>query len=64
MRAPFDAALCDVLLEFKPKVASFHFGLPDAALVKRLKAEKIVRHQLGHDGRGGALARGARRATR
>ena len=42
VRAPFDAALCDVLLEFKPKVASFHFGLPDAALVKRLKAEKIV----------------------
>jgi nitronate monooxygenase len=42
VRAPFDAALCDVVLEFKPKVASFHFGLPDAALVKRLKAEKIV----------------------
>ena len=42
VRAPFDAALCDVVLEFKPKVVSFHFGLPDAALVKRLKAEKIV----------------------
>ena len=42
VRAPFDAALCDVVLEFKPRVASFHFGLPDAALVKRLKAEKIV----------------------
>src|SRR6195256_4941367 len=42
VRAPFDAALCDVVLEFKPKVASFHFGMPDAALVKRLKAEKIV----------------------
>lgn len=42
MRAPFDAALCDVLLELKPKVASFHFGLPDASLLKRLKAEKIV----------------------
>jgi len=42
VRAPFDAALCDVLLEMKPKVASFHFGLPDAQLVKRLKAEKIV----------------------
>ena len=40
VRAPFDAALCDVLLEFKPKVASFHFGLPEAALVKRLKAEQ------------------------
>jgi nitronate monooxygenase len=42
VRAPFHAALCDVVLEFKPKVASFHFGLPDEALVKRLKAEKIV----------------------
>jgi nitronate monooxygenase len=41
-RGPFNTALCDVLLEFKPKVASFHFGLPDAALLKRLKAEKIV----------------------
>ncbi|HEX9557721.1 MAG TPA: nitronate monooxygenase, partial [Reyranella sp.] len=42
IRAPFNAALCDVLLEFKPKVASFHFGLPDASLLKRLKAERIV----------------------
>src|SRR5258708_169162 len=42
VRSPFDAALCDVLLEFKPRVASFHFGLPDASLLKRLKAERIV----------------------
>src|ERR1700722_10170546 len=42
VRAPFNTALCDLLLEFKPRVASFHFGLPDASLVKRLKAEKIV----------------------
>ncbi len=41
-RAPFNAPLCDVVLEFKPKVASFHFGLPDAGLMRRLKAEKIV----------------------
>jgi nitronate monooxygenase len=41
-RAPFDEAMCDVLLEFKPKVASFHFGLPDAALLKRLKAQRIL----------------------
>ena len=40
--APFDAALCDVVLEFKPKVASFHFGLPEAGLVKRLKDERIA----------------------
>lgn len=42
VRAPFDAALCAVLLEFKPKVASFHFGLPDASLVKRLKSADIL----------------------
>jgi nitronate monooxygenase len=36
-RAPFDAAMCEVVLELAPKVASFHFGLPDAALVARLK---------------------------
>jgi nitronate monooxygenase len=41
-RAPFDAAFCDIVLEFKPKVASFHFGLPEAELVKRLKAAKIT----------------------
>ena len=42
VRAPFDAALCDVVLEYKPRVVSFHFGLPDAALVQRLKAAGIV----------------------
>jgi nitronate monooxygenase len=41
-RGPFNTALCDMVLEFKPKVASFHFGLPDAALLNRLKAENIV----------------------
>jgi len=30
------------VLEFKPKVASFHFGLPDKALMKRLKAAGIL----------------------
>ena len=41
-RAAFDAAFCDLLLEFVPKVASFHFGLPERALVKRLKAANIL----------------------
>lgn len=41
-RAAFDAAACDFVLEFVPKVTSFHFGLPDAALVKRLKTARIV----------------------
>jgi nitronate monooxygenase len=42
VRAPFDAALCDVMLEYKPKVVSFHFGLPEASLMRRLKAEKVL----------------------
>jgi nitronate monooxygenase len=41
-RAAFDAAACELVLEFKPKVASFHFGLPDKALMQRLKAAGIV----------------------
>ena len=30
-RAPFSAAMREVVAEFKPKVVSFHFGLPDAS---------------------------------
>ncbi len=37
-RAPFDEAMCAVVEELKPEVVSFHFGLPDAALVRRVKA--------------------------
>jgi nitronate monooxygenase len=37
-RAPFDAAFCAVVEELRPEVVSFHFGLPEAALVKRVKA--------------------------
>jgi nitronate monooxygenase len=37
-RAPFDAAMCDVVEGLKPEVVSFHYGLPDATLVARLKA--------------------------
>ena len=36
-RTPFDAALCDAVVEIKPNVASFHFGLPEGALLKRVK---------------------------
>jgi nitronate monooxygenase len=36
-RAPFDAAMCEVVEELKPEVVSFHFGLPDQALLKRVK---------------------------
>ncbi len=37
-RAPFDAAFCDVVEELKPEVVSFHFGLPDQVLLRRVKA--------------------------
>lgn len=36
-RAPFDAALCEVVEHYRPEVASFHFGLPDAALLERVR---------------------------
>jgi len=37
-RAPFDAAMCELVEELKPDVVSFHFGLPDQALLSRIKA--------------------------
>ena len=37
-RAPFDAAACAVLEEFRPEVVSFHFGLPEKSLLDRVKA--------------------------
>ncbi len=36
-RTPFDVALCAAVEELRPPVVSFHFGLPEAALVKRVK---------------------------
>ena len=36
-RAPFSADMCDLMEEFKPAVVSFHFGLPEKALVERLQ---------------------------
>jgi nitronate monooxygenase len=36
-RAPFDAAAADALAEFKPAVVSFHFGLPAADLLQRVR---------------------------
>jgi nitronate monooxygenase len=41
-RAPFDEALCAVVEELKPEVVSFHFGLPEPALLKRVKATGAV----------------------
>lgn len=37
-RTPFSAEAADLLAEFKPSVVSFHFGLPEPALVARVKA--------------------------
>ncbi|MBN9982448.1 NAD(P)H-dependent flavin oxidoreductase [Rhizobium laguerreae] len=37
-RAPFDSSFCTVVEELKPEIVSFHFGLPEKALVHRVKA--------------------------
>ncbi|MBR0964323.1 nitronate monooxygenase [Bradyrhizobium diazoefficiens] len=37
-RAPFDAAFCEVVEELKPEIVSFHFGLPEPALLRRVQA--------------------------
>jgi nitronate monooxygenase len=37
-RAPFDDQLADVVAPFRPQVVSFHFGLPSAALLSRVKS--------------------------
>ena len=37
LRMPFDAALCALLEELRPRVASFHFGLPAPELVERVR---------------------------
>lgn len=36
-RAPFSQEVADILDEFKPPVVSFHFGLPSAQLLRRVK---------------------------
>jgi nitronate monooxygenase len=41
-RTPFDAALCAAVEEIKPEVVSFHYGLPETALIKRVKRAGCV----------------------
>lgn len=36
-RTPFDADSADILEEFTPRVVSFHFGLPSADLLRRVR---------------------------
>jgi len=37
-RAPFSAEAADLLAEFRPSVVSFHFGLPSAELLDRVRS--------------------------
>ncbi|MCV4263419.1 NAD(P)H-dependent flavin oxidoreductase [Pseudomonas capsici] len=37
-RAPFDADSCALVEDLKPEVVSFHFGLPERALLDRVRA--------------------------
>ncbi|MDP3690606.1 nitronate monooxygenase family protein [Bradyrhizobium sp.] len=41
-RAPFDEAMCALVEELKPEIVSFHFGLPDPALLERVKAAGCI----------------------
>jgi nitronate monooxygenase len=38
VRAPFDAVRCAIVEAVRPDIVSFHFGLPEAALLARVKA--------------------------
>jgi len=42
LRMPFGEDTCALVEEIAPKVVSFHFGLPAAALVERLKQRRIT----------------------
>jgi nitronate monooxygenase len=37
-RAPFDSDFCELVEAYRPEVVSFHFGLPEATLLERVKA--------------------------
>ncbi|MBX3498175.1 MAG: nitronate monooxygenase [Alphaproteobacteria bacterium] len=41
-RAPFDEAACELMVELKPKVVSFHFGLPERRLFERVKSAGCI----------------------
>ncbi len=41
LRLPFDEEACRAVEEIAPEIVSFHFGLPDAALLERLKQKRI-----------------------
>ncbi len=37
-RAPFDATMCELVEALRPEAVSFHFGLPEPALLDRVRA--------------------------
>src|SRR4051812_39726964 len=37
-RRPFDAAMCSLVEQVRPELVSFHFGLPEPALLERVRA--------------------------
>jgi nitronate monooxygenase len=41
-RVPFDETFCALVEELRPEVVSFHFGLPEPALLERVKAAGAV----------------------
>jgi nitronate monooxygenase len=41
-RMPFDEPMAAIVEELRPPVVSFHFGLPDTALLRRVKASGAV----------------------
>ncbi|MEX1036170.1 MAG: nitronate monooxygenase [Sneathiella sp.] len=41
VRSAFNEAMCELVENIKPKVASFHFGLPEPALLARVKAAGV-----------------------
>src|SRR5260221_11445502 len=47
-RTAFNSIMCDVVEETKPDVVSFHFGLPEAGLLQRLKAGPFLVMRLAH----------------
>lgn len=41
-RAPFDEGMCRLMVEMRPRVVSFHYGLPERGLMEPLKAAGCV----------------------
>lgn len=42
LRAPFDETMCKIVLDMRPEVVSFHFGLPEPRWLDRLRRAKIA----------------------